>query len=94
MHENFKAAVDRGEDEHERLAVAHVIRDTGRLLVATEIRAAQFYWHNHDDDGKHIYPAAYTPPVVGMLWTGLVQLQTWFGASKYLCFGIQVRHMI
>ena len=37
-----------------------------------------------------IYPEAYDNKVVGMVWSTLAQMQTWFGGSPYLCFGIQL----
>jgi len=77
---------------NERMAeVASHINDVGRLLTATEVRAADYYWHvrKHDDSMK-IYPSVYAQNAVGMLWTTMVEFQTWFGSASYLAIGIQL----
>jgi hypothetical protein len=56
--------------------VAARIRDVGRLLTATEIRAADYYWHvRKHDESMQIYPAIYAQSAVGMLWTQMAQFQ-------------------
>lgn len=32
----------------------------------------------------------YEPKVIGMMWSSLAQLQTWFGAEPWKSYGIQV----
>lgn len=42
---------------------AQRIRDMGRLLMATEIRSMQTYWHvqaPHTDDISRVYPGTYS----------------------------------
>jgi hypothetical protein len=34
---------------------------------------------------------SYKPKVVGMMWSSLAQLQTWFGSEPWKSYGIQVR---
>ena len=54
------------------------LRDMGRLLLATEIRSAKTFWHVQSPGApgvSRIYPEAYTPKVVGMLWSMLAQEQ-------------------
>lgn len=76
--------------------VASHVSDVGRLLTATELRAADYYWHvrRHDDDSNNetteIYPSVYAQHVVGIVWNAMVQFQTWFGSAPYLAIGIQL----
>ncbi|GMH53169.1 hypothetical protein TrLO_g11715 [Triparma laevis f. longispina] len=65
------------------------IRDMSRLLLATELRSADRYWHVRKKVNR-IYPKEYTPLVVGMLWSMMAQFQTWFGADAFLAYGIQL----
>ncbi|CAN0480130.1 unnamed protein product, partial [Laminaria digitata] len=56
-------------------------------------QSAQIYWQvaNMDTPGMpRVYPEAYKPHVVGMLWSTLAQMQTWFGAEAWKVYGIQV----
>lgn len=64
----------------------------GRLLLATELRSAKTYWHvqKPGPNVTRIYPAIYSPRVVGMLWSMLAQEQTWFGAEPFKSYGIQL----
>lgn len=61
---------------------------------AASSQSAQIYWQvaNVDTpDLPRVYPEAYSPHVVGMLWSTLAQMQTWFGAEAWKVYGIQVR---
>ncbi|CAM9954866.1 unnamed protein product, partial [Sphacelaria rigidula] len=72
---------------------ASLIRDTGRQLLATEVQAAQTYWQVHKPGTPgvpRVYPEAYKPYVVGMLWSTLAQMQTWFGSEAWKVYGIQM----
>jgi endo-1,3(4)-beta-glucanase len=65
----------------------------GRVLLTTEVRAAKTYWHvlpRKSDPGRRIYPDAYTKQAAGMIWSNLVQFQTWFGMEPWKCYGIQI----
>ena len=45
-----------------------LVRDLGRILLATEIRGAQKYWQIKSED--NIYPAPFEDnKVVGILWS-------------------------
>ncbi len=73
--------------------VARLAQDTGRVLMSTELRSAKTYWHVLPPgicDYERIYPLAYKPFVVGMVWQELVQSQTWFGAQPWKVMGIQM----
>ncbi len=73
--------------------VARLAQDTGRVLMSTELRSAKTYWHVLPpgvSDYERIYPLAYKPFVVGMIWQELVQSQTWFGAEPWKVMGIQM----
>lgn len=75
--------------EHE--LVSSEIRNVGRLLLATEIRSTDRYWHVRlKNETLLVYPAEYTHNVVGMLWNTMAQFQTWFGNAPYLPYGIQL----
>lgn len=41
-------------------------------------------------DMPRVYPEGYRQHVVGMLWSTLAQMQTWFGAEAWKVYGIQV----
>lgn len=84
------SAVD--EDAH-KLETCLRIRDMGRLLMATEIRSTQTYWHVQAPDTpgvNRVYPEIYKPKVIGMMWSVLAQLQTWFGNEEWKSYGIQL----
>ena len=68
------------------------VKEMGKLLLATEIRSAQRYWHVRaaGPGVVRVYPEVYTGNVVGMLWSMLAQQQTWFGNEPYKSYGIQV----
>ncbi|CAM9532101.1 unnamed protein product, partial [Phaeothamnion confervicola] len=71
---------------------AHVQR-TASLLLSTEIHASQMYWHVRPTGSAgsvRIYPEGYRPHVVGMLWSTLAQMQTWFGGEAWKIYGIQM----
>ena len=58
--------------------VASHVHNVGRLLTATEVRAADFYWHvRKNDESMKIYPSVYAQHAVGMLWNAMAQFQTW-----------------
>jgi len=65
------------------------LRDLGRLLLATELRAAWRYWQIDGTGG--IYPKEFaTNGVVGCLWSLKVDRGTWFGDRPDYTFGIQI----
>ena len=77
------------EKFNDEASIAGSVRDMGRLLLATELRSADRYWHVRKD-GPRIYPKEYQPLVVGMLWSLMAQFQTWFGSAPFLGYGIQL----
>ena len=75
----------------EHADVAAEIRNVGRLLLATEIRSTDRYWHVRlKNESLAVYPKQYVQNVVGMLWNSMAQFQTWFGNAPYLPYGIQL----
>lgn len=68
---------------------ANSIRDYGRILLALEVHAADTYWHIRPNQPEQIYAPSYQHTVVGILWSHLVQFQTWFGLDSYEVHGIQ-----
>lgn len=96
----------------DRRALGLLICDVGRLLVSTELRAADMYWHVRPTTPffnpalssalssppplssplppPRIYPDTYQPRVVGMIWSMLVEEQTWFGNEAWKSYGIQL----
>jgi endo-1,3(4)-beta-glucanase len=90
MYAQFSGAAEK---DNKNAATAASVRDMGRLLLATELRSADTYWHvRKRDSAKYprIYPKEYTPLVVGMLWSTMAQFQTWFGSDAFLAYGIQL----
>ena len=71
---------------------ARNIRDIGRLLTATEVRAADRLWHvTRDKSGSNsVYPDEYSEAAIGMLWNTMAQFQTWFGNLPFFVYGIQL----
>lgn len=65
----------------------------GHFVSARRItQSAQIYWQVANagtPDLPRVYPEAYRPHVVGMLWSTLAQMQTWFGAEAWKVYGIQ-----
>lgn len=75
----------------EKVRVAKEVETTGKVMLTTELRSAKKYWHvEHNDAVQPVYPEAYTPYVVGILWQSMAQFSTWFGNSPYLMYGIQL----
>ena len=58
-----------------------------RLYAATEVDAAQRYWHAATSTQ---IPRAYERPVVGMRWSTIAQFGTWFGGNPVFAYGIQL----
>jgi len=53
----------------------------GRLLLATEIRSSQKYWHMYPENFE-IYDSVFAKnSVVGVLWSSKVDYTTWFGGK-------------
>merc|ERR1712032_1076748 len=79
------------EDYSHKLELATLVRDSGQLLTATELSATNRYWHVwSSDDHTNTYPAAYTQPVVGMLYDTMATFQTWFAPWAVVSMGIQL----
>ena len=92
MYYGFSSAAST-EADNTNAATAASVRDMGRLLMATELRSADTYWHvrsHNTQKHQRIYPTEYTPLVVGMLWSTMAQFQTWFGSDAFLAYGIQL----
>lgn len=75
----------------EKLEAAKLVMNAGHLLTATELHAANRYWHvwsgaNH----TNTYPPAYKQPVVGMLYETMASFQTWFSPEPVVSYGIQL----
>ena len=73
------------------LAKARLVKNAGQLLTATEIHAANRYWHVWSSDThKNTYPVEYQQPVVGMLYDTMASFQTWFAPQAVVSYGIQL----
>ena len=65
------------------------IRDLGRMMLATELRATWKYWQINAGEG--IYPEPFASnKVVGILWGLKVDYSTFFGANIEFIHGIQM----
>jgi hypothetical protein len=80
-----------GEKNERNAAISARISKVGRLLAGTELTSAKKYWHvTSKDDPQRIYPKSYTANCIGIMWSTLAQFGTWFGAARYLPYGIQL----
>ena len=89
MHTVWGSGASSTSSDNAYAATSASLRELSRLLLATEIRSADRYWHVRKKN-KRIYPKEYTPAVVGMLWSLMAQFQTWFGSDAFLAYGIQL----
>uniref|UniRef100_A0A7S3YX14 glucan endo-1,3-beta-D-glucosidase n=1 Tax=Lotharella globosa TaxID=91324 RepID=A0A7S3YX14_9EUKA len=65
------------------------IRDVGRLLAAMEKRGGQTYWQIPKMNSE-IYPEEFAEHrTAGIIWSNLIQYQTWFGQLQWEVQGIQ-----
>jgi len=65
------------------------IRNMGRILLATEIRSAQKYWHM--PSSSNIYENVFAAnKMVGRVWTTGAQYSTWFGTNVEFIHLIQM----
>jgi len=83
-----KAFLELGSREEFSRAVE--VRRVGKLMAASELRSAKKYYHVKREEEIKIYPSAYSPHVVGIMWQTMAQFQTWFGNAPYLATGIQL----
>lgn len=81
----FEETRSRGNAE-----TARRVERAGQLLTATELRSARQYYHVNKDERIKIFPSAYIPRTIGIMWQTMAQCQTWFGAAQYLAYGIQL----
>ena len=79
MMESFGSGKSASLSDNQNAHTARRISDIGRLLMATEIRATDRYWHVYSTKRDQIYQDSYTPAVVSMMWDTMCQFQTWFG---------------
>mmetsp|Transcript_1066 Transcript_1066/g.2389 ORF Transcript_1066/g.2389 Transcript_1066/m.2389 type:complete len:876 (-) Transcript_1066:194-2821(-) len=66
------------------------IKNIGLALLSMEVHAAHHYWQlrRHDSD---TLPDSFTKNgVSGILWSNLIQYQTWFGSTTWELNGIQM----
>lgn len=76
------------------LLLARSLKDTNlinlsRLLLSTEIRSCQTYWHM--TDASKIYPDIFkSSATVGIVWGSKVDYATWFGNRPEMIHGIQM----
>lgn len=86
MSEVWKESKDETQQ-----AISKEVFKVGQLMLSTELRSTKKYWHiKHKNKDEEIVPKAYTNNVVGILWSTMAQFGTWFGASPYLPYGIQL----
>eukprot|EP00296_Roombia_truncata_P000019 JP435674.1.p1 GENE.JP435674.1~~JP435674.1.p1 ORF type:complete len:687 (-),score=179.62 JP435674.1:152-2212(-) len=65
------------------------VKRTGQLLLASEIRGAQTYWHS--TDAKSVYPKEFAKnKMCGMIWSDKVGISTWFGSGAVFAHGINM----
>jgi len=65
------------------------MRDVGRLLMAMEATGAHQYWQISSMDND-VYPPEFSAhKTAGIIWSNLIQYQTWFGQLDWEVQGIQ-----
>ena len=70
LYEQWGGGEEENSDlDNSRAQTSARVRDMGRLLLATELRSADRYWHVRKNPKIRVYPKEYTPGVVGMLWS-------------------------
>eukprot|EP00029_Vermamoeba_vermiformis_P014656 TRINITY_DN976_c0_g2_i1.p1 TRINITY_DN976_c0_g2~~TRINITY_DN976_c0_g2_i1.p1 ORF type:complete len:700 (-),score=139.52 TRINITY_DN976_c0_g2_i1:229-2070(-) len=62
----------------------------GRVLLATETRSSQKYWHMYPENFDVYDPVFAKNSVVGVLWSSKVDYATWFGANVEFIHCIQM----
>ena len=68
------------------------LRDLGRLMIATELRAAFHYWQilPPSSAAPSIYPDVFAANrLAAVVWSTKVDRYTWFGSQPEYAFGIQ-----
>eukprot|EP01035_Chromulina_nebulosa_P020063 gene20063-26049_t len=76
-----------------RHEVGRRIKTVGRALMSTMLRTAQTYYHvqtRGNNGSVRIYPDIYAGKSVGMLWSMMMEQQTWFGSEAWKSYGIQL----
>ena len=82
-----------GDSEKGLREAALHIKDIGEILLATEIRSAEMYWHVRNVSTKtypRIYPQKYEHRVIGRLWSSKAEMSTFFGPEHWKSYGIQL----
>ena len=80
-----------GNENSVDLEIARQVRDAGKLLTLSEVRAANRYWHVwSSNDHVNTYPEEYTQLTVGMLYETQASFQTWFAPDAVVSYGIQL----
>lgn len=94
-----KAAMLRGQlsedqkDAAEKYVSSLRVKTVGRMLMSTTIRAARTYFHVRSpgaNDTVRVYPDTFAAKAVGMMWSLMMEQQTWFGNEAWKAYGIQV----
>ena len=60
----------------------------GRLLLATEIRSVNYYWHMPSNTPVYPFRDFNSRKMVGILWDVKAEYRTWFGNDPCFIHGI------
>lgn len=69
------------------------VKTVGRILMSMTVRAAKVYYHIQSPGTNgtvRVYPVEYAGKAVGMMWSMMMEQQTWFGNEAWKAYGIQV----
>eukprot|EP00471_Norrisiella_sphaerica_P014257 CAMPEP_0184494448 /NCGR_PEP_ID=MMETSP0113_2-20130426/28718_1 /TAXON_ID=91329 /ORGANISM="Norrisiella sphaerica, Strain BC52" /LENGTH=832 /DNA_ID=CAMNT_0026880203 /DNA_START=185 /DNA_END=2680 /DNA_ORIENTATION=+ len=66
------------------------VKDIGLSLLAMEVHAAHHYWQLHRSHSPTLPDDFTKRGVSGILWSNLIQYQTWFGSTTWELNGIQM----
>jgi len=78
-------------NHHARCKTIEIV---GKMLLATEIRSSETYWHVRKSADTSIYPRIYpneyAHSIIGRMWSEKAELDTFFGGEEWKSYGIQL----
>lgn len=69
------------------------LKDFGRIMTAMEVHGADTYWHVRSSPDIYGTEFPFNHTTVGMVWSNMVNYQTFFGMTTYFVEGIHLLPM-
>jgi len=66
------------------------LKDLGRILTAMEVHSSDMYWHVRSENDIYGPDFPFDYHTAGMIWTNMVNHQTYFGMQMYFVEGIHL----